>query len=161
MAAPKQLEIEDDAQWQFAEWRVHRVLWVLGALVLLAALLGLLGSGGPFANGRTESSDLALRYERFGRRESTSELTVEIGQPAERIDLHLGSAFVDKARIERVSPEPDSTSLTGDGYILSFTAEPGALTEIRIEYTPDSSGSLPLEIGVAGQSVDAVSFVYP
>lgn len=155
------LEIEDDAEWQFVEWRIHRVLWVVGASILVAAMLGLLGSGGPLAEASAETAGVTIHYERFGRWSTPASFTIEVERPSEQVEVRVGSAFLGKARIERIDPEPESAVLSAEGYTLTFTAEPGAPKQITVHYEPDEFGRLSLETEVDGRDLGATSFVYP
>lgn len=47
-----EFDLESDRPFQVKFWRFQRVAWMVLALVLLTALLGLTGKGGPFARQR-------------------------------------------------------------------------------------------------------------
>ena len=60
------LEVEDLPSFQRKEWRIQRIGWVAWALVLLAGMLGLIGSG-PLSSTSSSATDesLTVRYDRF------------------------------------------------------------------------------------------------
>jgi hypothetical protein len=61
-----QLQIDEDLAFQRREWKIQRVGWGAMALVIIAALLGVFGTG-PLSNATLEREGLRLEYERFCR----------------------------------------------------------------------------------------------
>lgn len=161
MAGGNGIEIEADSRWQSGEWRIQRVLWVLGALMLLAAAVGLFGSDGPIADARQSGQGFSLEYERFDRRDAPSELVIVLEASAGEVDIEFGKSFAEHVDIERIVPEPDASMLTARGVRMTFASADEGIEEIVVEYAPDRAGVLPIVIDVNGQQMRARSFVYP
>ena len=66
MASRVRLELATDDAFQQIEWRIQRIGWLVWAMLLLAALLGLTGSG--WLSGAEVTSDdgaVTVKYDRF------------------------------------------------------------------------------------------------
>jgi hypothetical protein len=64
---PPGTEIDQDLEFQRRIWKLQRVAWAVMALVVLAAVLGLLGPGVlGMATAGGRSSPLWLEYDHFG-----------------------------------------------------------------------------------------------
>ena len=64
------LEVDEDLPFQRRAWVAQRIGWVLMALFVLAAAVGLLGAG-PLSHARIDVPGLmTLEYERFARFET-------------------------------------------------------------------------------------------
>lgn len=161
MAGGTRIEIEADVRWQSGEWRIQRVLWAFGALILLAAAAGLFGSEGPIAEARKSRQTFTVEYERFDRRDAPSELVITLESPPGEINVELGKRFAERADVERIVPEPDGSALTERGISMTFTSDDEAIEEIIVEYKPDRAGILEFDITVNGRETQARSFVYP
>ena len=168
MAEPKTidgLQLHQDMAHQRREWRIQRIGWVVMALLLLAALAGLLGPG-PLSRSVVAAEDGTLRveYNRFERLQSASELRIELPAGATQagtVRLRLNRAFVENADIQDVVPEPGSITADADGFVyeLDTGASVGPVI-VRYEYL--RFGSTPVRVAIEGGS--AVSFdqwVYP
>jgi hypothetical protein len=64
------MEIETDLEFQRRVWRVPRVGWLIIGAAVVAALLGLFGTG-PLSRASTDGGGLTVEYDRFARREQT------------------------------------------------------------------------------------------
>lgn len=86
------LQVDQDLNYQQREWLVERVAWAVLALVVLAALAGLLG-GGPLSQATAggEGWPLQVQYGRFVHHRGPTDIQIQL-QP----DAVQG----DKARVE-------------------------------------------------------------
>ena len=118
-----------DPRFNLWEWRIQRMGWVLIALFLLAALVGLFGGGvlsNATARDEGDGYELALGYPRFGRAESTLQLDLQVtapGQSADEVSAKLSGQFVEKVTITSISPEPDSSAAEGDTVVYTWQVE--------------------------------------
>lgn len=73
------LHVSDHTTFQQREWKAQRAGWVLMALLLIAALLGLLGPG-PLSWSTATAAEGLVRvdYQRFAHTEADDLLTVTI-----------------------------------------------------------------------------------
>jgi hypothetical protein len=130
-----ELELEQDLEFQYKSWRVQRVCWVLIALIVLAALLGLMGTGPLSAETRRAADGLfELEYERFVRMQAPSRLRVNYTPQAVQAGearVWLDRSYVERTRLEAVVPQPLRVEIGEDRLTYVFAAQnghPGAVT---------------------------------
>ena len=124
------LEIDQDLDFQKKEWRLQRIGWGIMALLIVAALLGLTGSG-PLA--RATSGDagalLQVEYSRFVRLDAPVTLEIEIAGEAvasHQVELRVERAYLQDISVEQIVPEPDEVRSAGEQLIFVFAVdEPG------------------------------------
>lgn len=161
------MDIDADATLQRREWRLQRIGWGMIALVLAAALAGLLGRGpASEAVAGDGSAPLRVEYHRFERTEAPARLRVRLSPDVVRagtVRLRLNRAFVDQVELDRIEPEPESVTVAPDEYVYQIKTAPTAEeTEVVIHFQPDSFGSLPVRVGVGDARPVAFSqWVYP
>ena len=163
------LDPSRDESIQRTFWQLQRVGWGVMALVLLAGLLGLFGTG-PLS--RTRSDPLAplwAEYDRFGRRAGSEEIRVylkPVGDRADHATFWVDRRFLDSVQVERIAPEPATSRLDGDRVIFEFDRRPPASASrteaVSIRYRPESWGVLPVRLGVEGRPpLQFWTFLYP
>lgn len=161
------LEIEQDLSYQRRTWLAERIGWSAFVLVLLAAALGLFGSG-PFSRGTVADPGGALTAEfgRFCRSQSSEELRIRLGDVAAtggESHIWLERTFLDRCQIESISPEPVRMELAGDRVTYVF-AHPDAVGDgdvvFHLRYQRASMHMA--TVGVAdGSSVQFRQLIYP
>lgn len=159
------LEIDIDEQFERRQWRTERIGWVIMALIILAALLGLLGGSGALSSTTAGSGSLAVRYSGLAHMLDPTMLEVRVNPVAgqERLQVWLSQSFLDNAQVESILPEPDSAEVGDDRLIFSFALADSA-REARIVFhlKPELPGLRQGVLGLEdGQSVDLSQFVYP
>lgn len=150
------LDIEEDVPFQERAWRVERVGWTVMALVIAAALAGVLGPG-PFS--KTELSDRSVKmkaeFNRFERYQSPVILKVRI-DPAvvsgEEVPLTLNRGFVDEVEMKHIDPEPERIETSGAHLNYYFAASSNSPAHITFHYEPNRFGKMPVELS-AGQNI--------
>lgn len=139
------LEVDQDLAFQRRSWVVQRVGWGLMALVVLAAVAGLLGSG-PLSNARAEVPGLmTLEYHRFARLDTGETLRLSLRPAAtagDTVRLSLTQAFLGAVRIETVQPPPARVEV-GDGRLVYVfpVAEPRVPMVVTFAYQPREVGA--------------------
>ena len=98
----RDLELVQDLALEEREWTIQRIGWLLMALVVVSALLGLFGAG-PLSSRVIASRDgrFKLEYDRFERYQSPSRLLVQLranGQAKARI--WLSRNFIESVKVE-------------------------------------------------------------
>ncbi|MBL0968407.1 MAG: hypothetical protein IBJ02_04785 [Brevundimonas sp.] len=87
------LELGEDTGFQRRFWRIQRIAWAGFALVIVAALLGLTGAGGPLSRSVVRTPDGLIDSPRISRWSAAEELRFELsGRDGARIDLSPGFA---------------------------------------------------------------------
>jgi hypothetical protein len=162
----KDLQINEDMEFQQREWRVQSWAWLAGALLMGSALLGLFGSG-PLsgAEARDAEGRLWIEYERFERYAAPTELRVHI-KPAPGADgkarLWLSRDYLDSFRIEHVLPEPESVEAAGDRLVYVFDTVSADGTAITFQVQPETIGRVRGLVGLDnGAPVQFAQLIYP
>jgi hypothetical protein len=137
------LEVAEDLEFQRRDWFAQRVGWALLAALLVAALLGLTGSGPLSHATRTDGRALVVEYERFVRHGARTDWTMHVapdgvvdGQARIRIDRRSLSAH----DLQTVVPEPSRGTGRGDEVEFTFEADPRAGAQIHWSFEPDELG---------------------
>ena len=159
------LEIDQDLDLQRREWRVEKIAWTCFGLVLLAGLLGLLGSG-PLADdvAGEEGSGLWVEYPRLARHFAPERMRVHVARTGAReTRVWIDREYHEALEIERITPEPDGVEDLPDRVVYSFRPVDGAgalAVELRFEFT--GVGWVRAQLGaVDGASVTFHHLVYP
>ena len=163
------LELDDDRHQRLhrREWIAERWGMALVALVVVAALLGLLGPG-PLSYRMETSSDGQLSIEHYAlqRYEAPAELVVRFRPPplgTKLIRLGLSRTFTDRITVEGMTPEPESTEIDDDRLVYSFRA--GNLSgeqRILFRYKNNEFGSVSYAVDLVDVArADVTHFVLP
>lgn len=161
------LQVENDPAFQRRTWQIQRIGWAIFAILVLAALAGLLGSG-PLSRveAGSESAGLRIGYERFARLHAATELVIRADRRLARNDelvILLSGAAVDGLELSSSMPPPDGTGVAADGVLLRFRTDrqPGELT-IVLHTKPRRAGVLASRIGVRdGPVQDIRHWIFP
>ena len=161
------LEINEDIAHERLEWRLERIGWTVMALVLVAALAGLLGPGPLSSAIRTgNDSKLRLEYNRFVRAEGPTLLRIRSAADLAtngQLRLWIGREYIETVEIKHIDPEPASVEISGDRLIYVFkVSDPAQPTTVIFHLEPDAFGLSTLKIGIDEQTqLTARQFVYP
>jgi hypothetical protein len=137
------------------------------ALLLLAALAGLIGSGPLSSRTASAGPSLKIQYDRFTRYHSPASLHVTVAHASgtDQIRLAMNRSFLEAVELESVTPQPASVELATGGQTYVFDAPQlgSGDAEIVFHYRPDRTmRSLNGRIGRAGgPSLEFTQFVYP
>jgi hypothetical protein len=155
------LEIDQHLRFQQWFWTAERAAWLVFAAILLAAMLGFTGSGGPFARATIASGAAEVEYPRVARwgAHDRIEVTAPAGEP---LTVGIGTAFLELFDIRTIVPQPAHSRVTGDGIRLEFAATEEA--EGRSSVILDVVPTRPVlgaqaELTVGGESPARMSFV--
>src|SRR5699024_5161687 len=106
------LKIPQNPKIQRRNWALERFGWGAIALTLLAAILGLFGSGPlSWATAGQQGDPLWITYQRFGRWQSPMSLHVHLSPQAIRngqVQLWLSRAYLDDINVQQVIPQPQT-----------------------------------------------------
>jgi hypothetical protein len=166
-STPKDLADEQDLAYQQREWTFERCGWVLMALVLCAALAGLLGRG-PLSHTSRAAEDGSLRIEfhRFLHLHDPTELVIRAprgSQGKSHLRLWIDQPYLDAIEIHRVSPEPERVELAAGGQVFLFAMDDAAAPATVVLYVePAAIGTLRGRLGLQGlQPLTLEQFAFP
>jgi hypothetical protein len=161
------LEITQDLPHERLEWRLERIGWSVMALVLLAALAGLLGPG-PLsrATAGEPGAPLWVEYHRFARYQAPAMLRVHLGPGTARAGqarLWLNRDYVEHIELLHIDPEPEKVEVLPDRLLYIFNVpDPARPTAVTYYFEANTYGHLPLRVGLeAGPQLAVSQFYYP
>lgn len=162
------LEIDQDLEFQRKAWVAQRVGWALMGLFVLAAAVGLLGSG-PLSHARAAVPGvMTVEYQRFARFETSETLTVRLEPAAITGDvarLSLNRDFLDSSKIDTVLPPPARVESAAGRLIYVFAvADPSAPLVVTWSFEPQQVGVLEGVVRLESRAAQQISFrqlVYP
>lgn len=160
------LVIEQDLRFQQRTWVVQRVGWGVIACVLVAALLGLLGSG-PLASSTLDSPQggFRLEYERFLRHQTPTRLHLFVhlkDQPRQEVRVWCDRTFIEHFEVTQIVPPPIKveTAAGSLAYIFRLTDQVEQLS-VTFSLRPESFGLFSGRIGIGDDSLYFRQLVYP
>jgi hypothetical protein len=158
------LQLRQDAAFENADWRFQSLIWILSGGFVAAALAGLLGSG-PLDHGRLETPGGAvLTFARHPRMESATEWDLRFqAEPGKTgVSVGLDASCLDRARLERIDPDPEASSVAAAGWNYRFRVDTGARQVVlRFRVTPELPGMMSCRLWVAGNPLPFRQWVYP
>jgi hypothetical protein len=160
------LQLSQHDAFQRREWRAERIGWVLMALLVVAALIGLLGGPGPLSWTTARGADglLQVEYQRFSHLEADDLLTVRLAPDAitsDSVHVELAGSWMQSVDITGITPEPQEQITTPYGARLAFATEPGAELSVQIAFRADEMGTIDGGVRFEGETVAFGQFVYP
>lgn len=160
-------ELDDDLRFQRREWAFERVSWVGMAVLILAALLGLLGRG-PMSEQSVMSPDgtVTVEYERFLNHRASTTLTVRVTGNVTvggTFRLVVNADYLEGVQVKQIMPTPELVE-SGEGRTLFVfrAADPGRPTAVVFHLEPEGPGTLRGRVSVLGGPAAAFDqLVYP
>jgi hypothetical protein len=142
------LQIEADSAFQERVWKAERVGWFMFALIVLMALAGMTGGGGPLAARIATTPAGQIEYPRVTRWLRPETMTVRFSGESERHRLILAEAFGERFEIERIRPVPERSFAGPDALVYEFAASGGPLAPVRLTVQANSPGWVRYAVGL-------------
>lgn len=149
------------------EWRVQQLGWVVMALIVFLALLGVFSTG-PLSWSSAAAADgtVEVQYQRFVRNGGNNSLSVRV--PASAVEngearVWVSNEYLANVEVTQIVPEPRSQLAEAGGVLLTFEVAEGA-TELAatISATGDAIGVQRARVAVnQGDPVDFWQLYYP
>jgi len=155
------LQLDEKRKFHRAFWVVERIAWVAFALVLVLALTGLTGSGGPLSKVTVSFPAGEADHPRVARWEASDELLVRFNGGAETRRLALDHSFFEYFEVEGVQPEPERTLTGPDGVVMEFSAEQSAPIRVIIYLRALHAGLVNYRIGLDDSTAEASTIILP
>lgn len=119
--AQSEPDLESDRPFQIRFWHFQRFAWIVLALVLLAALAGLTGKGGPLSRASVSGPQGEVTYPRVSRWQLGDEMVVSLPPgTGQSVAIEIGGGFSKIFQLERIQPAPKESYATPDGQLLVF-----------------------------------------
>ena len=155
---PRTLEIDEDINFQKKEWSFQRIGVAILFLVVLAALLGLTGMGGPVSHAEAgeRGGPLFVEYERFVRRGAKARMTLHFrSDPPGFIQFWVSAPYLDDVIVDSVAPIPQTVTVEGSRHVYTIRAA-SADVAVTVEMEHQTFGRLTGEVGIVGGASVAI-----
>lgn len=155
------LEIDQDLAFERRSRVVESIgIWVMVAVVVAAAL-GLLGSG-PLSAATARTQGFALDFQRISRYQSSETLRLHLDPAVTRapeVRVWFDRAYLENIQLERVVPTPvRAESAPGRVIFVVAVAEPGHPMTLTFNLQPARVGMLRGRAGLEGAAPGGVAF---
>ncbi len=159
--------LDSELPFQRKQWRIEHIGWIAMAGLMLYALAGGLGGGGPLSTAEVAAADggARVRYERFARQLTPNTVEISATQPPDGrpAQLYVSGSFLKSIAVKSIIPQPDATTVADNGYMFVFKRSSGvAHTKIQLHLEPQEIG--PVEGWLVindGQRLAIKQFVLP
>lgn len=144
------LQLDEPRPSQERFWTAERWAWISYGLIVLAALAGLTGSGGPLSHGEATLGAGSLEFPRIARWQAADDMTVTFPAGSGERSLSLGRQFAEGFGLDDVQPAPERSEALPDGQRLVFRLPEGAPAQVRLYLRPASPGLVRFEAALDG-----------
>lgn len=158
---PDGLQIDEQRGQQERYWRIQRAGWWGFSAIVLLAMLGLTGAGGPFQGQTVSFGSATVDLPRVTRRKGADSMSVTFLDRADRHDLGIAQPFFDRFSIARIQPEPAETRLVQGGQQMVFPAAGDAPHVVTFDLRAVRAGWMAFDLSVGGQTRTLSLLVLP
>jgi hypothetical protein len=151
---------DEDVRFEHRWHRVQRVGRAILVVCLVAAVLGIFGTG-PLASAtaRAPGGSFSVDYDRFLRTTQSTDLEISAQATHGPATVAVAQSYLDTTGITGVSPQPDSETARGDRVVLTWQ---GSLPDdIELQVAPQTIGVHRATIWVAGTPVRFRQVTWP
>jgi len=164
-AARRGIELDEDPQFERRYWKAQRVGWVVLALLLALAALGLFGEG-YLSRASVRGQGVTVEYSRFARRDALSVLTIRVPASAAQageVQIAFNADYVSRLSWQSITPTPQRVDAAAKWVTFHFAAspQPGSLAFI-FEAKHRQPGHPHVRVSVPGfPTLEFWQLVYP
>ncbi|NWJ27604.1 hypothetical protein [Rhizobium sp. RM] len=157
------LQLEEHRRFQERFWAIERFSWGVFAVIILAALLGVFGSGGPLATQVSELESAILEHPRIGRWEGTDEMAIRFkpDSTSNERSLLLSNAFAEVFQVEDIQPLPTRTTIEANGQRLFFDSPARNGGVVTLHIRAQAAGPANFDVMVDDELISLFSFIFP
>ncbi len=145
------------------KWRLQHLGWAVIALLVLAGVAGLFGSG-PLSSTTRAADGLTVEFDRFIRRGTPFTLKASIPVPpgTTRAELSLPRNYLGSLRVSSILPVPIQVVSGSDRTKFLFAVDPDSdLLVVDIHAEPTEAGVLDAELIAGDARVPFTQLVWP
>jgi hypothetical protein len=159
------IELGQDMEFQRRSWTAQRFAWMLLALCIAAAFVGLWGSS-PMSQRIASATDgsFHIEYQRFARFKAPTQLSLHFKPQAVRageVRLWVATSYLERFVPRQIVPAPRSAEAGEQRVVFVFAAEPGRGGTVIFDMQPQGMGSVAAQAGVGEATLGFRQFVYP
>jgi hypothetical protein len=137
---PLDAALARNRRFQERYWRIERIAWLGFLALVVTALLGLTGSGGPLSRTEIESPAGTVQFPRIVRWSSADQISFRFAPGGPEREILLSRAFFHVFQIDAMMPEPARSKAVAEGLALTFAAEPDAPVQVELHVRPRQPG---------------------
>jgi hypothetical protein len=156
---PDGLQLEEPRAFQTRFWAAQRWLWAVFALVILAAVSGLTGAGGPLSRQTIESAEGTVDAPRVSRRAAADSLFLTLPGVGPFRTATVSEAFVRAFEVASIEPQPVRAEAVAGGARWTFAADGAGDAEIAVHLRPHEIGRVRFGIALGDGPVRDVSLL--
>ena len=145
------LEIDEDIVFQRREWLAQRIGTFFLFLIVVCALLGITGMGGPLSRGEAgePAGAFHVEYERVVRRSATATMTLHFRGGSGEMKFWVAAPYVSNVVVQTVVPTPSAVSVEHERYVYTVQAgTPDISVILQIKHM--TVGRIKAELGLVG-----------
>jgi hypothetical protein len=160
-----EIAVGSDLEFQRKWWKFEKFVWAFFTLVLILNLCGFLGRGpAAKAHRTTHDGSLDVSYDRLERYGTPSQVRIQFSPATIRdgkVQLWVSESLVKTLGNQRVSPEPQTSTVGQGGILYTFPATTPPAT-VQFALQPATTGSTSVQFQVPGfQRLSLEIFVFP
>lgn len=156
------LQISDSPAFQRIFWRVERLAWIGFAAIIIAALLGVTGSGGPLSQAKLQVGSADITYTRIVRWQTAARISISITNvPSDGVNIVMDDGYSSGFSLDNISPEPKDVSLIAGGHQFHFVGQSGRSGRIEFDLTARSPGRVSFDMSVGSETRPVTIWVLP
>lgn len=155
------LQLEEHRSFHERFWTIERWAWIVFGLVLLAALAGLTGSGGPLAHSTARSAAGEVEYPMIARWEATDELVVTFAPGGSEHRMALSPDFSRYFQVEDIQPQPERSIAGSEGEVLVFETDEQAPAQVTMHVRALRPGIASYDLSIDGTPSGLTTIILP
>jgi hypothetical protein len=155
------IELPADGPLEAGIGIVQTAAWASMAGVIVLALMGVFGGGGPYSKSSVTAGDLTVTYDRFVRRDGPMEYQFALRRPGTEPAIEMSNSLVEGTLIQSVTPEPRAMARGSKDVVFTFQPPPGDLLRVSVRGTARSFGSRSGALRAGQDEIRLSQFVYP
>jgi len=137
------LHVDSDDTFTSREFTAESVGWFLLALVLVAAMLGALGSG-PLSSSQAASTSgrMTLGYQRITHQDADDHVVIEVvsGTGTGAVTIQLGGEWLDGLDLRQITPRASEEGATPVGVDLTIPVRGAGPVRVVLSFRMRSLG---------------------
>ncbi len=145
----RDLDIDEDLNFQQKEWRAQRIGIALLFIFVVGAALGLTGMGGPLSAGEAGRRDepVFVEFERFVRRNAMSTIRLHLHGTPGPVRFWVSAPYFNHVRIESMAPQPQIVAVELHRHVYTIqSGSPDVTVTLEVEH--QRSGKIDAAVGL-------------
>lgn len=156
------LQVDEDPVLQDRIWTAQRIAWGGMVLIVLVALAGLTGQGGPLTRRVVETAGVQMSFPRIARSGGrVEEITFRLSQPRGDVVLSLDAGLLDAFQVQAVEPAPRRVRAAGGGLSYLLAGDEARSFVLRLHLRARGAGRAAGVVGLNGAEHPLEIFVLP